>query len=490
MQQLFFAMLAAGALLIARDMAKSVLGKRGQLWVREVPQDRDIQLKAEAFHSLADAFYELPPTGSIREGQTEKQIWDRFYKKNCRDCGYLAACEQSGMQRRQACIEEMARLLSDGQREQFESHMGEWLGFCSRGRETAGILELCVREHYRENFWRQRMVDVRLSSAMQLREISHMMRQTAREIKQFQPLTENQMKRLRGYAYRHGLVTGQAWLCEQGDHRIRLFVSMRTKNGRTVSTQDIARALSGLMSRKLVPEKNQKLFAGEKYQLFAFTEDVSYELLYGVSRRMKDGETVCGDSYGVLQGQGQTFLCLSDGMGSGPMAKQTSEHVLNLLEELVECGFTKETAFHMINTAALIKCDDESYATMDICQVNLYTGMCEFLKAGACASFIFREQYVECVSLPGMAPGLQMQSDYEKTRKKLFPGNYVVMVTDGVLEALPPERQTSLMQEIILHTTGGTPAELSRRILEKVLNLCQFGAADDMTVLVAGMWQK
>ena len=183
-------------------------------------------------------------------------------------------------------------------------------------------------------------------------------------------------------------------------------------------------------------------------------------------------------------------MCLSDGMGSGPMAKQTSEHVLNLLEELVECGFTKETAFHMINTAALIKCDDESYATMDICQVNLYTGMCEFLKAGACASFIFREQYVECVSLPGMAPGLQMQSDYEKTRKKLFPGNYVVMVTDGVLEALPPERQTSLMQEIILHTTGGTPAELSRRILEKVLNLCQFGAADDMTVLVAGMWQK
>lgn len=65
MQQLIFAMLAAGALLIARDMAKSVFGKREQLWVREVPQDRDIQLKAEAFHSLADAFYELPPTRRI-----------------------------------------------------------------------------------------------------------------------------------------------------------------------------------------------------------------------------------------------------------------------------------------------------------------------------------------------------------------------------------------------------------------------------------------
>ena len=64
------------------------------------------------------------------------------------------------------------------------------------------------------------------------------------------------------------------------------------------------------------------------------------------------------------------------------------------------------------------------------------------------------------------------------------------MVTDGVLEALPQERRMPLMQEIILHTTGGTPAELSRRILEKVLNLCCFTAADDMTVLVAGMWQK
>ena len=64
------------------------------------------------------------------------------------------------------------------------------------------------------------------------------------------------------------------------------------------------------------------------------------------------------------------------------------------------------------------------------------------------------------------------------------------MVTDGVLDALPEERAEETLKEIILQTHAKAPQELGRGILQKVLALCEYKAADDMTVLAAGVMEK
>lgn len=490
MQQFFIAMFAAAILLIALDMAITVFSALNRPGLPQMPHDRELELKAEAFRSLAAAVSEIPPAQKNPEFQSGYQVWAKFRAKECRFCDYAGYCEQSEFGQRRDCAARMAAHLSRHEQEQFENCTGEWMSLCSYGRETMKTMEECIREYFREMFWQQYMADVRQTAGMQLREIAGMLQQTAKEIRRFEPLTERQMKRLQADFWRKGLVVGQAWLCEQGNFRICLFLYLRCRKGRSVPTREIAKALSALMNRGFIPERNQKLVVSEEYQLFSFREDVSYEMISGVSRVSRSGETVCGDSFGSIARQGQLYLCLSDGMGSGPSARQDSEHVLNLMEDFVECGFTKETAFHMINTSTMMGNADESYATMDICEVNLYTGICEFLKAGAAASFICRDTYVETVVLPGMAPGLTIQADFEKVRKKLLPGDTLIMVTDGVLEALPKDREISIMQEILLHCTEGTPQERSGQILETVLSLCGNRAPDDMTVLVAGFWKK
>ena len=65
----------------------------------------------------------------------------------------------------------------------------------------------------------------------------------------------------------------------------------------------------------------------------------------------------------------------------------------------------------------------------------------------------------------------------------------IVMVTDGVLDALPAGEQEHLLDLIIGGTTLENPKELAHYILEKVLELGDEEPADDMTVLVAGIWQ-
>ena len=64
------------------------------------------------------------------------------------------------------------------------------------------------------------------------------------------------------------------------------------------------------------------------------------------------------------------------------------------------------------------------------------------------------------------------------------------MVTDGVLDALPFEEEEETMKELILSIKKHNPREIGRWILEKILQYNENRVTDDMTVLVAGLWDK
>ena len=95
---------------------------------------------------------------------------------------------------------------------------------------------------------------------------------------------------------------------------------------------------------------------------------------------------------------GRFVMCLSDGMGSGMDACRESEIVVELLEQFLDSGFSQETAARMVNSALVLKGREGMFSTVDICAVDLYTGICEFLKAGAASTFIKRDHWVEAIS--------------------------------------------------------------------------------------------
>lgn len=56
--------------------------------------------------------------------------------------------------------------------------------------------------------------------------------------------------------------------------------------------------------------------------------------------------------------------------------------VLDLVERFLEAGFSVETAIRMMNSAMVMKGADDLYSTVDLCKINLYTGMAELYKIG------------------------------------------------------------------------------------------------------------
>lgn len=183
-------------------------------------------------------------------------------------------------------------------------------------------------------------------------------------------------------------------------------------------------------------------------------------------------------------------MCLSDGMGSGMEACRESEVVVELLEQFLESGFSQETAARMVNSALVMKDREGMFSTVDICSVDLYTGICSFLKAGAVSTFIRRDHWVESISSESLAAGLMQQMNLETSSRKLYHGDYVIMMTDGVLDALPAGREEETMKEIIMDIREEPPRDIGRGILERVLGYSDYRARDDMTVLVAGLIRK
>ena len=69
-------------------------------------------------------------------------------------------------------------------------------------------------------------------------------------------------------------------------------------------------------------------------------------------------------------------------MGSGSRARVDSAFACGILVSMLKAGLDMDSVLEYINISLSIKSVDESFATLDICKINLYTGEAEILKAG------------------------------------------------------------------------------------------------------------
>ena len=122
-------------------------------------------------------------------------------------------------------------------------------------------------------------------------------------------------------------------------------------------------------------------------------------------------------------------------MGQGRKAYRESKMTVELLKEFIKTGFLKDKAVNMINSALAIKGDSESFSTVDMIELDIVTGDCEFLKIGSAQSFIKHKEYVETLSSASLPIGIIEDVKTETHKRRLTSSDMIVMVSDGVGEA-------------------------------------------------------
>ena len=338
--------------------------------------------------------------------------------------------------------------------------------------------------------WNARMDEQRVAVATQLTEISGIMEGAIRrayETKEDLSL-ERKLKRS---LHKKGILLKKAYIYENENQKKEVYLTLRTKKKCSIPNKEVAEKLSDILGTSMMPAHDARAFVRKEYTNTCFLEKTNFEVVYGMERCVGDYQQISGDSFSFLQREdGQFLASLSDGMGTGLNAYQESERVVDLLEQFLEAGFSKETAVKMINSALVLRTDGKTFSTIDISSIDLYSGVCEFLKIGAATSFIRRGNWVETITSTSLPAGIFQKTDFEKTCRKLYDGDMVVMVTDGVLDVLPVEHQEKLMKDIILEHPTNNPKELADYIISRVRQYKNGRFCDDMTVLVIGIWKR
>lgn len=215
----------------------------------------------------------------------------------------------------------------------------------------------------------------------------------------------------------------------------------------------------------------------------------NYFMLHGMAKKSLD-KKVNGDNFTCINlDNGQTLLSISDGMGTGEDAARDSSVAVEIIEEFMNCGFSEEFTMKLVNSLFVTK-DSMNPATVDMSIIDMNSGVCDILKSGAATTYVKRRGWVEAIKSTSLPLGVSENVDMETTKKKLYDGEFVIMMSDGLTESIIDEDKDKIIGDIILSLKSKKPRDMAWEILNKVTERTSYFVQDDMTVLVTGIWDK
>lgn len=287
-------------------------------------------------------------------------------------------------------------------------------------------------------------------------------------------------KRLRQQAKGHGIEIRECQLIDRDGH-VDILCRLRIKKGEK-TTRAMAAILSDICKIRLKPHPQSRKTAGNQWTWIRFMEEPGFYALTGMAQRKKDGERVCGEQFAVKSlEEKQLAAMICDGLGTGSQAGKESRQIMERMELLLESGISLERTMELIKSSFFFFLQRERYVAVDLVLLDLYTGIGQFVKFGAAEAILLRRERIERIT------GTQPPIGFEETgswqiRKKLEAGDWIVLMSDGVIDGFGG-------LEVLLSYLEGyertSPQALCQELLQQVSN-----EKDDCTVITIGIWDK
>ena len=323
-----------------------------------------------------------------------------------------------------------------------------------------------------------------------LNEMAKIMTEAACEVLAYQPMEGRKKRILIQALAEEGIRVENPCYLPRTNGQQAVALTMSTLKGAKVSADEAADMISVLLDRRLQLAVASPYMIESIPQSFVLEEEAAFIVLTGFSRAVKESETVSGDNYSVIEAEkGRVTVMISDGTGSGEAAGRDSERVLDLMEKMLEAGFGMDTAIDMVNTALFAVGEDRNHPTLDICDIDLYRGSCQLRKVGGAVTFLKRSEEVEQLVMGSLPLGIFQKVEVQPVDKVLQDGDFLIMVSDGVVDAFEKGEQENAMLRVVSGLQGTNPGEMAERLLRIALGACGGKIRDDMTIGVIGVWE-
>lgn len=255
----------------------------------------------------------------------------------------------------------------------------------------------------------------------------------------------------------------------------------------------MTKIISKVVEQNMVLQKQECGLRQNKDKcLYTFVSEDKQSIQVGVAKASKANATISGDSsIQTRLEDGKYLLAISDGMGSGKEARKSSKMAIAMLEKLLSSGFDKDTSLRLINSTLSSINQEDMYATLDIAIFDLYAQNLEFIKNGACPTYVKNKRNVQVLKSLSLPTGILNDIDLVVYDKDLSDGDILVMCSDGIIESSEEYTNKELWLKFLLEELEtDEPQKIADIILQEAIDNNYGIPKDDMTVIVAKIQKR
>ncbi len=211
----------------------------------------------------------------------------------------------------------------------------------------------------------------------------------------------------------------------------------------------------------------------------AMCEMPLYDVEIGTDQHIANGGKLCGDCIDYFSdGMGKTYALVCDGMGTGGRAAVDGNMAVSVMGRLLRSGLSPDSSLQIVNSALMIKSEDESLSTVDLAGVDLYTGGVTLKKAGAPLTYIKKGGRLTSREMPSLPAGILNNIKFSSETVNLNAGDMVVMVSDGVITG-----DEKWLERLIRTWNEGSAQELAQAVVQEAIRRRAETRDDDITAV-------
>jgi stage II sporulation protein E len=458
------------------------------LRIQKIISERLIQF-SKAFSSLSTTFEKISDKKVLLDEKDINHIIEDTGEKMCQNCSMKEFCWKDYIGQTYQSAYKMLDLIEQKGQLKLGDIPAPFKKACINSESFACTLGFKLDLFKQNLMWRNRFVESRSLVGQQFEAIAESIGKLCKDIEKEFYFNKEDECLIKEVLHASGIKTKEIMVLENNGRKEEIHVYTPYYKKDMNIKEKIIKGINSVLGAKVEIEK-QEYNEEEKYLYFKIKITKSYSILAGAASHAK-GE-ISGDVYSFMEASdGKYLLALADGMGSGKLALEESTATIELLENFMNSGFKNDLAVKIINSVLVLRSDIENYSTMDITLIDEYTGVAEFLKMGAATSFILRNGEVMTIESTSLPVGILNDVDMEVCRKQLKDGDVIIMVTDGMLQGedcLLGKEDT--FKHFIIEANTNNPSYMAEYLIKKSRDLLGNAENDDMTIIVARIWQK
>lgn len=455
--------------------------------VREITADRVTQF-SEIFKQLARSFGQISTAGEVTKRSEEMDhFMNAVTEGACATCFRRNTCWDGKFYQTYKYMTEMMTAIEENPELSPKDLPPSWTKVCAKTDQVLDVMKREYNLYQHDMHWKRQIYDSRQLVAEQLSGVSQVMEDLAKEIKREGQALYRQEEQIRDALEMMGLSIHSIDIISLDHGNVEIEIVHGFTRGYDECRKLIAPLLSDILGEHVAVVNETRAGGRDGLSTVTFGSAKTFEITTGVAGTAKGGDLLSGDSFSAMElGNGTYAVAISDGMGNGERARLESSTALNILEQLLQSGMDETLAIKSVNSILMLRSPDEVYATVDMALIDEYTARTTFMKIGSAPSFIKRGHEIIPITASNLPIGIIQDIEVDLVTVQLYPGDTLIMMTDGVYDAPGYAVNKELwIKRMIQEVKSDDPQEIADCLLESVIRYQKNMIYDDMTVVVA-----